>query len=97
MVALLVYAYTIGVRSSRAIERRCRKDVAFRVITANQAPDHTTVARFRVRHEPGIGERWGGVLELCVHAALVQLGVVAVDGTKIAACALDRQTRSVGT
>jgi transposase len=48
MVALLVYAYAIGERSSRAIERRCREDVAFRVITANQVPDHATVARLRV-------------------------------------------------
>jgi len=38
MVALLLYAYAIGERSSRGIERRCREDVAFRVITANQAP-----------------------------------------------------------
>src|SRR5215212_2991455 len=57
MVALLVYAYAIGVRSSRAIERRCREDVAFRVITANHAPDHATIARFRVRHEAGIAAR----------------------------------------
>src|SRR3954447_8386927 len=56
MVALLLYAYAIGVRSSRAIERRCREDVAFRVITANHAPDHATVARFRVRHEHAIAE-----------------------------------------
>src|SRR6187401_2208209 len=47
MVALMLYAYAIGERSSRAIERRCRGDVAFRVITANQAPDHATLARFR--------------------------------------------------
>jgi hypothetical protein len=64
------------------------------VITANQAPDHATVARFRVRHETAIGELFGGVLELCAQADLVQLGVVAVDGTKLAACASDRQTRS---
>src|SRR5919202_1440902 len=57
MIALLVYAYAIGVRSSRAIERRCREDVAFRVITANQAPDHATIARFRVRHESAIARR----------------------------------------
>jgi transposase len=46
MVALFVYAYAIGERSSRGIERRCRDDVAFRVMTANQAPDHATIARF---------------------------------------------------
>jgi hypothetical protein len=56
MVALLVYAYVIGVRSSRAIEPRCRGDVALRVIIGNQAPDHATIARFRVRHERAIGE-----------------------------------------
>jgi transposase len=59
MVALLVYAYAIGVRSSRAIERRCREDIAFRVITANQAPDHATIARFRVRHEVALGDVFG--------------------------------------
>jgi transposase len=94
MVALLVYAYAIGVRSSRAIERHCREDIAFRVITANQAPDHATIARFRVRHESAIAELFGGVLELCAQAGLVELGVVVVDGTRIAASAADRQTRS---
>ncbi len=54
MAALLVYAYAIGERSSRAIERRCREDVAFRVITANQMPDHATIARFRVRHQDAL-------------------------------------------
>ena len=53
MVALLLYAYAVGERSSRQIERRCREDVAFRVICANRVPDHATVARFRVRHEQG--------------------------------------------
>jgi transposase len=94
MVALLVYAYAIGVRSSRAIERRCREDIAFRVITANQAPDHATLARFRVRHESAIAELFGGVLELCAQAGLVEVGVVVVDGTRMAASAADRQTRS---
>src|SRR5215207_5631921 len=54
MVALFVYAYAIGERSSRRIERRCHEDVAFRVISANRAPDHATIARFRVRHEAAI-------------------------------------------
>src|SRR4051794_11804624 len=93
MVALLVYAYSVGVRSSRAIERHCREDVAFRVITANQTPDHATIARFRVRHEDAIGELFGQVLGLCARAGLVRLGVVAVDGTKIAAAATHHATR----
>lgn len=54
MVALLLYAYAVGERSSRAIERRCREDVAFRVISANQIPDHATIARFRARHEQAL-------------------------------------------
>jgi transposase len=57
MVALLLYAYAVGERSSRAIERRCREDVAFRVITANAVPDHATIARFRQRHERGACRR----------------------------------------
>ena len=54
MVALLLYGYAVGERSSRGIERRCREDVAFRVITANRIPDHATIARFRVRHEQAL-------------------------------------------
>src|SRR3954464_14261835 len=94
MVALFVYAYAIGVRSSRAIERRCQDDVAFRVITANHAPDHATIARFRVRHEAAIAELFGEVLALCAGSGLVRVGVVAVDGTKIAAAATHHATRS---
>jgi transposase len=69
MVALLVYAYAIGERSSRRIERRCHEDIAVRVITANQARDHTTVARFRQRHETSLSALLGDVLELCAEAA----------------------------
>jgi len=85
MVALLLYAYAVGERSSRAIERRCREDVAFRVICANQTPDHATIARFRVRHQEAFGSVFTGVLRLCAAAGLVRVGVIAVDGTKIRA------------
>ncbi|HEV2771369.1 MAG TPA: transposase [Thermoleophilaceae bacterium] len=94
MVALLVYAYSTGVRSARGIERRCADDVAFRVICANQIPDHATIARFRARHELAIAELFGGVLELCARAGLVKVGIVAVDGTKIAAAATHHANRS---
>jgi transposase len=94
MVALLIYAYAIGVRSARGIERRCREDVALRVITANQVPDHATIARFRARHEQAIADLFGGVLELCARAGLVKVGIVAVDSTKIAAAATHHATRS---
>src|SRR4051794_10457261 len=93
MVALLVYAYAIGERSSRRIERRCHDDVAVRVITANQAPDHTTVARFRQRHERPFGELFGEVLELCAEAGLVRVEVIAVDGTKVHASASQHANR----
>src|SRR4051794_14506216 len=93
MVALLLYAYAIGERSSRRIERRCFEDVAVRVITANQAPDHTTIARFRQRHERPLGELFGEVLELCAEAGLVQLDVIAIDGTKVHANASQHANR----
>src|SRR3954464_5712653 len=76
MVALLLYAYATGERSSRRIERRCSDDVATRVICANRRPDHTTIARFRQRHERALAGLFGEVLELCADAGLVRVGVV---------------------
>jgi transposase len=94
MVALFVYAYSVGVRSSRRIERSCAEDVAFRVITANRAPDHSTIARFRARHEAALEGLFGQVLGLCAESGLVSVGLVAVDGTKIKADAAKGQTRT---
>src|SRR4029450_2289727 len=94
MVALLLYAYAIGERSSRRTERRCVEDVATRVICANQRPDHTTIARFRQRHEAALAELFGEALALCADAGLVRVGVIAVDGTKVHANASERATRS---
>ncbi len=85
MLAVLLYAYCTGERSSRRIERRLVEDVAFRVLAANQHPDHATLARFRRRHQAAIAEFFGQVLGLCVAGGLVDTGVVAIDGTKIAA------------
>jgi transposase len=62
MMVALLYGYAIGERSSRRIERRCHEDVAVRVITANHTPDHTTIARFRQRHETALGELSGDLL-----------------------------------
>jgi transposase len=87
MVALVLYAYSTNVRSSRAIERHCRQDIAYRVITGNQVPDHATIARFIVRHEQRLAELFTSVLRLCAKAGLVKSGVVAVDGTKLSASA----------
>jgi Transposase domain (DUF772) len=85
MVALLLYAYARGNRSSRGIERACVEDVADRVVAGNLAPDHSTIAEFRCRHERPLGEVFCGVLGVCARAGLVSVGVVAIDGTKMAA------------
>jgi transposase len=85
MLSVLVYAYCTGERSSRRIERRLADDVAYRVLAANQRPDHATLARFRRRHQDAIAGLFGQVLGLCVKAGLVETGLVAIDGTKIAA------------
>ena len=83
MVALLLYAYSRGMRSSRAIERACEEDVAFRVIAAQAKPDHATVARFVERHEGALAGVFGEVLALCAKAGLANVGVIAVDGSKV--------------
>ena len=85
MVALLLYAYARGTRSSRRIERACEEDVAFRVIAAQQQPDHATIARFVERHQEAIAGLFGEVLALCAKHGLASVGVIAVDGTKLQA------------
>ena len=94
MVALTLYSYAIGERSSRRIERRVREDVAFRVIAAGRTPDHATIARFRTRHQDALAALFGQVLGLCAEAGLAGSAILAVDGTKIAAAASERQTRT---
>src|SRR5215211_3559600 len=94
MLTLLAYSYAVGDRSSRGIERRCREDVAFRVICANQVPDHATIARFRARHQEALADLFGQVLGLCAEAGLVEVAVLAVDGTKLEASASNHATRS---
>jgi transposase len=97
MVALLLYAYCIGERSSRRIERRCTEDVAFRVIAANQVPDHATIARFRQSHGAALAHCFIEILRLCRAAGLGQVGLVAVDGTKVEANASLRANHTVET
>lgn len=94
MVALLLYSYACGERSARAIERRCREDVPTRVICSNRVPDHTTIARFRVRHGAALSRMFTQILGLCARAGLVSVGVVALDGTAISADASREATRS---
>lgn len=84
MASLLVYAYSVGTRSSRKIEQLCERDIAFRVICGNLKPDHTSIARFRQFHEEEFRLLFARVLELCREAGLTKAGVIALDGTKIA-------------
>jgi hypothetical protein len=82
------------VRSSRQVERRCHEDVAFRVLAANQTPDHVTIARFRVRHEHALAGFLVESLKLCAAAGMLRVGTVALDGTKLAANAADKANRT---
>ena len=93
MVTLVLHAFATRVRSSRAIERHCRQDVAYRVIAGNVVPDHATIARFVVRHEWALAELFSEVLRLCDEAGLVKPGVVAIDGTRMAGSANSDSSR----
>jgi transposase len=97
LLGVLLYAYATGVRSSRQIQRCCTEDVAFRVLAGNLAPDHVTIARFRVRHQQALAGFLVESLQLCAAAGLVRLGLVALDGTKVAANAADRAHRTLAT
>jgi transposase len=85
MLALLLYAYCCGIRSSRRIEAQCETDAAFRVICGGLVPDHATIARFVVDHEQALQGLFVEGLRLCAAAGLTDLSVVALDGTKLAA------------
>src|SRR4051795_3627055 len=85
MVKLLVYGYANGVVSSRKLERASYRDVAVRMLCADQHPDFRSIARFRKRHLHALGELFVQALRLCKQAHLVGLGVLAVDGTKLRA------------
>ncbi|MEN3319444.1 MAG: hypothetical protein V7643_2845 [Mycobacterium sp.] len=93
LLTLLIYAYCLGQRSSRRIEALCVRDLGFRVVTGNRVVDHSTIAAFRASHEDAITDLFAQVLLLCAKAGLRQVGVVAVDGTKIAASAGLGKTR----
>jgi transposase len=94
LLGVLLYAYCTGIRSSRRIERRCQEDIAFRVLAANTTPDHVTIARFRVRHEQALSGLLVASLKLCAAAGMVRLGLVSLDGTKVAANAAAAANRT---
>jgi transposase len=97
LVAVLVWAYAHGVTSSRDIERLCGTDVAFRVICAGNLPDHVTVARFRADFPEAVAAFFAEVLKLCARLGMGKVGVVALDGMKIAASASKSANRAEGT
>lgn len=91
MLTLVLYSYMMGERSSRKIEKLCRRDISFRVITGNLTPDHTTICRFRKENSDKLESLFIEVLRLCVKGDIVNPNVVAVDGTRIKANAsMDR-------
>jgi transposase len=87
MLKILIYGYSHGVTSSRALERRCQDDIAFRFLTAQAAPDFVAINRFRIRHGAALKALFTQSLTLCAQAGLVSLGRVALDGTKVRAAA----------
>ena len=96
MVALVLYAYCVGIVSSRKIEQATYHSVPFRVLTANQHPDHDTIAAFRKKHLAALADLFVQVLRLCRKAGLAKLGHVALDGTKVAANASKHKAMSYG-
>jgi len=94
MLGLLVYGYSVGVFSSRKIERATYQDVAFRVLAGGEHPHFTTINEFRLRHRDAFGELFHQVLEDCMSAGLVTLGHVAIDGTKMKANASKHKAMS---
>jgi transposase len=94
LLGVLLYGYCIGVRSSRQLERRLNEDIAFRVLAANQTPDHVTIARFRARHEAALAGFLVQSLKLCAAVGMLRVGTVALDGTKLAANAADKANRN---
>lgn len=97
LLALLIYAYSHGVKSSRAIERLCRRDAGYRYIVSEHVPDHTVIARFRRRHIDRLQAVFATVLRMCRDGGLIRLGLVVLDGTKVKANASLDANRSAAT
>jgi transposase len=96
MVRVLLYGYATGVYSSRKIQTKSYDDVAFRFLSADEHPDHSTLAEFRKRHLAALAGLFTQALQLCAKAGLVKLGHVAIDGTKIKANASKHKAMSYG-
>jgi transposase len=95
MVALLLYGYCQGERSGRMLEKRCVRDVGYRVITGGLHPGHATIARFRARHQTALGGLFSQVLRLLAAEGMVSLGTVSLDGTKLAGNAAQKANKTL--
>jgi len=95
MVALLLYGYCQGERSSRVIEKRCVRDVGYRMITGGLRPDHAAIARFRACHQEALGGLFSQVLRLLAAEGMVSLGMLSVDGTKLAGDASQKANKTL--
>ncbi|MFG3590736.1 IS1182 family transposase [Streptomyces sp. NPDC047990] len=96
MLRLLIYGYTTGVRSSRAIERKCADDIALRYLAADQAPDFRSISRFRRRHLDALADLFTQSLHLATRLGMVKMGRVALDSTKLEANASKHKAMSYG-
>jgi transposase len=96
MVKVLLYAYCMGIPSSRRIQRCLHEDIAIRVLAANNTPDFRTISDFRKDHLEALGDLFLQVLQLCQQAGLVKLGHVSLDGTKVGANASKHKAMSYG-
>ena len=94
MTLLLLYGYCVGIVSSRRIERACYEDLAFRVLSGNQQPDHSRISEFRRRNLEALSDLFVQILRLCQKAGMVSLGHVALDGTKVQGNASKRKAMS---
>jgi transposase len=94
MVKVLLYAYSVGVPSSRKIAKRLQEDIAFRVLAANNTPDFRTISDFRKEHLKALAALFLQLLKICQKAGLVKMGHVALDGTKIKANASKHKAMS---
>src|SRR6266853_1842051 len=96
MTGVLLYGYCNGITSSRKLARHCQEDVAFRVLAANNQPDHRTISDFRKIHLPALEHLFTEILQLCQKAGLVKFGHISLDGTKIKANASKHKAMSYG-
>jgi transposase len=96
MTKVLVYAYCVGVFSSRKIQKRLIEDVAFRVLAAGNQPDFRTISDFRKIHHKALEGLFQQVLRLAVKAGAIKLGRVALDGSKVKANASKHKAMSYG-